>query len=63
MGDQKNKLDFQVTAYNDYAITIPAGIWHIVTNTGRITLNYTLYMPFLSMKRKPLPCLLKDKSV
>ncbi|UPK41254.1 cupin domain-containing protein [Paenibacillus pabuli] len=46
MGDRKDKLDFQVTAYNDYAIMIPAGKWHNVSNTGSVPLKiYVMYAP------------------
>ncbi len=46
MGDRKDKLDFQVMAYNDYAIMIPAGKWHNVTNTGNTPLKvYVIYAP------------------
>lgn len=46
MGDRKNKLDFQVMAYDDYAIMIPAGKWHNVTNTGNTPLKiYVIYAP------------------
>lgn len=46
MGDRKDKLDFQVMAYDDYAIMIPAGKWHNVTNTGNTPLKlYVIYAP------------------
>jgi mannose-6-phosphate isomerase-like protein (cupin superfamily) len=46
MGDSKDKLDFQEMAYDDYAIMIPAGKWHNVTNTGNIPLKvYVIYAP------------------
>ncbi|MBP3962589.1 cupin domain-containing protein [Paenibacillus lignilyticus] len=46
MGDSKNKLDFQERAYDDYAIMIPAGKWHNITNTGHIPLKiYVIYAP------------------
>jgi mannose-6-phosphate isomerase-like protein (cupin superfamily) len=46
MGDSKDKLDFQVMAYDDYAIMIPAGKWHNVTNTGNTPLKiYVIYAP------------------
>ncbi len=46
MGDNKNKLDFQQMAYDDYAIMIPAGKWHNVTNTGNKPLKiYVIYAP------------------
>lgn len=46
MGDSKEKLDFVATAYNDYAIIVPAGKWHNVTNTGNKPLKvYVIYAP------------------
>lgn len=46
MGDSKEKLDFQEMAYDDYAIMIPAGKWHNLTNTGNATLKiYVIYAP------------------
>ncbi|MGP0578927.1 cupin domain-containing protein [Paenibacillus peoriae] len=46
MGDRKDNLDFQVMAYDDYAIMIPAGKWHNITNTGNIPLKvYVIYAP------------------
>ncbi|MED2004056.1 cupin domain-containing protein [Brevibacillus laterosporus] len=46
MGDSKDKLDFQEMAYDDYAIMIPAGKWHNVTNTGNKQLKiYVIYAP------------------
>ena len=46
MGDSRDHLDFQVMAYDDYAIMIPAGKWHNVTNTGHCPLKvYVIYAP------------------
>ncbi|MNI26136.1 Cupin domain protein [compost metagenome] len=46
MGDSKDKLDFQAMAYDGYAIMIPAGKWHNVTNKGRSPLKvYVIYAP------------------
>ncbi|PZD97165.1 cupin domain-containing protein [Paenibacillus sambharensis] len=46
MGDSKDNLDFQEPAYDDYAIMIPAGKWHNITNTGTIPLKvYVIYAP------------------
>ncbi|MFS0917881.1 cupin domain-containing protein [Brevibacillus sp. 179-C 1.1 NHS] len=46
MGDSRDNLDFQVMAYDDYAIMIPAGKWHNVTNTGNRPLKvYVIYAP------------------
>ncbi|NEY73793.1 cupin domain-containing protein [Bacillus mesophilus] len=46
MGDQKDRLDFQQNAYEDYAIFIPAGKWHNLTNTGNKPIKlYSIYAP------------------
>lgn len=46
MGDSRDNLDFQVMAYDDYAIMIPAGKWHNITNTGNRPLKvYVIYAP------------------
>lgn len=46
MGDSRDKLDFQVMAYDDYAIMVPAGKWHNLTNTGNRPLKvYVIYAP------------------
>lgn len=46
MGDSKDKLDFEAKAYDDYAIMIPAGKWHNITNTGNKPLKiYAIYAP------------------
>ncbi|MGE7274100.1 cupin domain-containing protein [Brevibacillus panacihumi] len=46
MGDSRESLDFQVMAYDDYAIMIPAGKWHNVINTGNSPLKvYVIYAP------------------
>jgi mannose-6-phosphate isomerase-like protein (cupin superfamily)/rubrerythrin len=46
MGDSKEQLDFEVKAYDDYAIMIPAGKWHNVVNTGNVPLKvYAIYAP------------------
>ncbi|WP_407640133.1 cupin domain-containing protein [Bacillus massiliglaciei] len=46
MGKSKHNLTFQRIAKDDDAIIIPAGIWHNVTNTGRIPLKlYSIYAP------------------
>jgi mannose-6-phosphate isomerase-like protein (cupin superfamily)/rubrerythrin len=46
MGDTKDKLDFEEKAYEDFAIMIPAGKWHNVTNTGNKPLKiYVIYAP------------------
>lgn len=46
MGGSREQLDFQEMAYDDYAIMIPAGKWHNVTNTGNKPLKiYVIYAP------------------
>lgn len=46
MGNTKDKLDFVTEAYDDFAIMIPAGKWHNVTNTGNKPLKvYVIYAP------------------
>lgn len=46
MGDRRDTLDFQAMAYDDYAIMIPAGKWHNITNTGNRPLKvYVIYAP------------------
>ncbi|WP_281889995.1 cupin domain-containing protein [Paenibacillus sp. YYML68] len=46
MGDRRDQLDFQVMAYDDFAIMVPAGKWHNITNTGHRPLKvYVIYAP------------------
>lgn len=46
MGKTRDKLDFQSSAYDGYAVMIPAGTWHNVTNTGNEPLKvYVIYAP------------------
>lgn len=46
MGNSEENLNFEEKAENDYAIMIPAGKWHNVTNTGDDALKiYTIYAP------------------
>ncbi|MFC4811797.1 cupin domain-containing protein [Paenibacillus sp. GCM10023250] len=46
MGDSKDHLDFQAMASDGYAIMVPAGKWHNVTNTGHQPLKvYVIYAP------------------
>lgn len=46
IGDRKDMLSFQEEVYDDYAIMIPAGKWHNVTNIGNSPLKvYTIYAP------------------
>ncbi|ANU20727.1 cupin [Planococcus plakortidis] len=46
MGDSEDNLSFEEKAEDDYAILIPAGKWHNVTNTGDQPLKiYSIYAP------------------
>jgi mannose-6-phosphate isomerase-like protein (cupin superfamily) len=46
MGNSKEHLDFQTMAYEGYAVLVPAGTWHNVTNTGNGPLKvYVIYAP------------------
>ncbi len=46
MGDRRDRLDFQKEVKKDYAIFVPAGKWHNLTNTGRRPIKlYSIYAP------------------
>ena len=46
MGTNKENLSFTRNVYDDYAIVIPAGTWHNVTNTGNGPLKlFSIYAP------------------
>ncbi|MFE7061142.1 cupin domain-containing protein [Sutcliffiella sp. NPDC057660] len=46
MGKSKDNLNFERNVYDDYAIIIPAGTWHNLTNTGNTPLKlYSIYAP------------------
>ena len=46
MGSSKDNLYFQQPAFDDFAIFIPAGTWHNLTNTGNKPLKlYSIYAP------------------
>ncbi|KPB06407.1 cupin domain-containing protein [Bacillus sp. CHD6a] len=46
MGEDKNNLNFERMVVDDYAIVIPAGTWHNLTNTGNTPLKlYSIYAP------------------
>ena len=46
MGKSKDNLNFVKNVGDDYAIMIPAGTWHNVTNTGNTPLKlYAIYGP------------------
>lgn len=46
MGKEKNNLTFSQNVSDDFAIIIPAGTWHNLTNTGSTPLKlYSIYAP------------------
>ena len=46
MGDNKNNLNFERKVYDDFAIVIPAGKWHNLTNIGNVPIKlYSIYAP------------------
>lgn len=46
MGDNKSNFDFEERATSGYAIFIPAGRWHNLTNTGNKPIKlYSIYAP------------------
>jgi Mannose-6-phosphate isomerase len=46
MGDSKDHLYFRQPVYDDFAIFVPAGTWHNVTNVGNKPLKlYSIYAP------------------
>jgi mannose-6-phosphate isomerase-like protein (cupin superfamily) len=46
MGKTKDNLDFQREVHDDFAIIIPAGTWHNLTNTGDKPIKlYSIYAP------------------
>lgn len=46
MGDSKDNLYFRQPVFDDFAILIPAGKWHNITNTGNKPLKlYSIYAP------------------
>ena len=46
MGPSRNNLTFQQPVFDDYAIFVPAGTWHNVTNTGKDAMKiYAIYAP------------------
>lgn len=46
MGTSKESLNFRRSVKDDFAIVIPAGTWHNLTNTGNIPLKlYSIYAP------------------
>ena len=46
MGPARDDLSFDETVEDDFAIFVPAGSWHNVTNTGEVALKvYSIYAP------------------
>ncbi len=46
MGDNKNNLNFERKVCDDFAIVIPAGKWHNLTNIGNLPIKlYSIYAP------------------
>ncbi|MER2038872.1 MAG: cupin domain-containing protein [Solibacillus sp.] len=46
MGKSKDHLNFRQMVFEDFAIFVPAGTWHNVTNTGNSPIKlYTIYAP------------------
>ncbi|WP_176224007.1 cupin domain-containing protein [Thalassobacillus devorans] len=46
MGDTKDNLDFEAYVEDDYAIMVPAGKWHNITNIGQTPMKlYVIYAP------------------
>lgn len=46
MGEERNNLNFTKRAFEEYAVVIPAGKWHNITNIGSVPLKvYSIYAP------------------
>ena len=46
MGDTRNSFNFQNKVFDDFALVIPAGKWHNLTNIGNVPLKlYSIYAP------------------
>jgi len=46
MGPNKDELDFEAKVGDDFAVLVPAGSWHNLTNTGDVPLRlYSIYAP------------------
>ena len=46
MGNNKNYLNFEMKVTDDFAIIIPAGKWHNLTNIGNVPIKlYSIYAP------------------
>ncbi|MFC9540315.1 cupin domain-containing protein [Lysinibacillus sp. NPDC056959] len=46
MGPSKSNLNYERRVHENYAIVVPAGTWHNLTNTGNVPLKlYSIYAP------------------
>lgn len=46
MGSDRDKLNYQRNVDNSYAVFVPAGTWHNITNAGSTPLKlYSIYAP------------------
>lgn len=46
MGASEDNLDFEQNVEDDFAVLVPAGAWHNITNTGDRPLKlYSIYAP------------------
>ena len=46
MGDNRNNLNYERTVHDNYAIVIPVGKWHNLTNIGNVPIKlYSIYAP------------------
>lgn len=46
MGDRRDRLDYRARVSDDFAVMVPAGKWHNITNTGNRPLKlYSIYAP------------------
>jgi len=46
IGNSKNNFNFQYKVFDNYALIIPAGKWHNLTNIGNVPLKlYSIYAP------------------
>ena len=53
MGNNKNNLNFERKVYDDFAIIIPAGKWHNLTNIGNVPIKlYSIYAPPIIQKER-----------
>jgi len=46
MGPSRRNLSFRQPVFSDFAVFVPAGTWHNITNIGRTAMKlYTIYAP------------------